>query len=235
MKRLFSLILLLTGVLLAGCATVNGPTDPEDPLESFNRAMYGFNETVDGLVLKPAAQGYNNIMPDPLNKGVSNFFSNLEDVVVVFNDLLQLKLEQAAQDSARIFFNSTIGLLGFIDVSSGMELPKHQEDFGQTLGYWGVGPGSYLVLPFFGPRDVRDTVGLVADLYVNPQYDITPNDTQTALTIIDTLDTRAGLLSASRVLDEAALDPYLFVRDAYLQRRKNLVYDGNPPKPKFDN
>jgi phospholipid-binding lipoprotein MlaA len=234
MKRLFPPTLLLIAALLSGCASVPGPTDPEDPFEGFNRAIYGFNETVDGLVLKPAAQGYNAIMPDPLSKGVSNFFSNLEDVVVVFNDILQLKLEQAAQDSARIFFNSTIGLLGFIDVSSGMDLPKHQEDFGQTLGYWGVGPGPYLVLPFFGPRDVRDTAGLVADIYVNPQYDITPDDTQTALNIVDTLDTRAGLLSASRVLDEAALDPYLFVRDAYLQRRDNLVYDGNPPKPRFD-
>ena len=234
MKRLFTLTLVLTGALLAGCATVEGQTDPEDPFESFNRAMYGFNETVDGTILKPAAQGYNALLPSPVNKGISNFFSNLDDVVVVFNDILQLKLEQAAEDSARVLFNSTIGLLGFIDVATGMDLPKHNEDFGQTLGYWGVGTGPYLVLPLLGPSDVRDGIGLVADAYVNPQYDITPEDTQTGLTVVDVLDTRAGLLSASRVLEEAALDPYLFVRDAYLQRRENLVYDGNPPKPKFD-
>lgn len=233
MKRFYPLILVLASTLFSGCATVE-QTDPEDPWEGFNRAMYGFNETVDGTILKPAAQGYNYFMPDFASKGVSNFFSNLDDVVVVFNDILQLKLEQAAKDSARVLFNSTIGLFGLIDVASHMDLPKHDEDFGQTLGYWGVGTGPYLVLPFFGPSNPRDTVGLVADAYVNPQNDITPRETRTALTILDVVDTRAGLLSASRVLDEAALDPYLFVRDAYLQRRENLVYDGNPPKPKFD-
>ncbi len=233
MKRFYPLVLVLASVLFSGCATVE-QTDPVDPWEGFNRGVYGFNETVDGLLLKPVAQGYNAAMPDFASKGVSNFFSNLDDVVVVFNDILQLKLEQAAQDTARIFFNSTIGLFGLIDVASHMDLPKHDEDFGQTLGYWGVGTGPYLVLPFFGPSNPRDTVGLIADAYVNPKNDITPDDTRTALTILNVIDTRAGLLSASRVLDEAALDPYLFVRDAYLQRRENLVHDGNPPKPKFD-
>lgn len=234
MNRLLPVFLFLGSVLLPGCASIEGPADPEDPFESFNRAMYGFNDTVDGLILKPVAQGYNTIMPDPVNKGVSNFFSNLGDVVVVFNDILQLKLEQAAQDSARVLFNSTIGLFGLIDVASHMDLPKHNEDFGQTLGYWGMGTGPYIVWPIFGPSNPRDTVGFVADAYVNPQYDITPRDTQKALNVLHIIDTRAGLLSASRILDEAALDPYLFVRDAYLQRRENLVYDGNPPKPKFD-
>lgn len=226
--------LLLSLSFLGGCATIEGEADPDDPLESFNRAMYSFNDTLDQAILKPAAQGYNAILPDPVNKGVSNFFSNIDDIVVLFNAILQLKFDQALSDTARIFFNTTIGLFGIFDVASGMELPKHNEDFGQTLGYWGVEPGAYIVLPFFGPSNVRDTVGLIANAYVNPIYDVTPQSDQNALIIVNVLDRRAGLLSASKILQEAALDPYLFVRDAYLQRRENLVYDGNPPKPKFD-
>jgi len=226
--------LLLSLALLSGCATVHGEADPEDPLESFNRAMYSFNDTLDQAILKPVAQGYNAVLPDPVNKGVSNFFSNLEDIVVVFNDLLQFKFEQALTDTARVFFNTTIGVFGLIDVASGMDMPKHNEDFGQTLGYWGVDTGPYIVWPFLGPSNVRDTVGFIGDAYVNPLYDIEPEGTQNALLVVNVIDTRAGLLSASKILKEAALDPYLFVRDAYLQRRQNLVYDGNPPKPKFD-
>ena len=226
--------LLLSLSLLSGCATIEGEADPDDPLESFNRAMYSFNDTLDRAVLKPVAQGYNAVLPAPVNKGVSNFFSNIDDVVVLFNDILQLKFDQTLSDGARIFFNTTIGLLGIFDVASGMDLPKHDEDFGQTLGYWGVDTGAYIVWPFFGPSNVRDTVGLIGDAYVNPLYDIEPGGDRTALVVVDVIDRRAGLLSASKILKEAALDPYLFVRDAYLQRRQNLVYDGNPPKQKFD-
>jgi len=226
--------LLLSLSLLSGCATIEGEADPDDPLESFNRAMYGFNDTLDRTVLKPVAQGYNAVLPAPVNKGVSNFFSNIDDVVVLFNDILQLKFDQTLHDGARIFFNTTIGLLGIFDVASGMDLPKHDEDFGQTLGYWGVDTGAYIVWPFFGPSNVRDTVGLIGDAYVNPLYDVEPRGDRTALVVVDVIDRRAGLLSASKILEEAALDPYLFVRDAYLQRRENLVYDGNPPKQKFD-
>ena len=226
--------LLLSLSLLSGCATIEGEADPDDPLESFNRAMYSFNDTLDRAVLKPVAQGYNAVLPAPVNKGVSNFFSNIDDVVVLFNDILQLKFDQTLSDGARIFFNTTIGLLGIFDVASGMDLPKHDEDFGQTLGYWGVDTGAYIVWPFFGPSNVRDTVGLIGDAYVNPLYDIEPEGDRTVLVVVDVIDRRAGLLSASKILKEAALDPYLFVRDAYLQRRQNLVYDGNPPKQKFD-
>ncbi len=225
---------LLFSLILQGCATVEGPTDPEDPFESFNRAMYSFNDTLDMAILKPVAQGYDAALPAPVNKGVSNFFSNIDDVVVIFNDLLQLKIEQTFSDTARLLLNSTIGILGLIDVASTMDLPKHDEDLGQTFGYWGIGTGPYLVLPFLGPNDIRDTVGLVGDAYVDPLNDITPDGTRTGLVLLEGVDTRAGLLSASKVLKEAALDEYLFVRDAYLQRRQNLVYDGNPPKPKFD-
>ena len=221
------LIVAATAVL-SGCAAP-GPTEEQDPLEGFNRAMYSFNDTVDKAILKPVAQGYDAVLPSPASKGVSNFFSNIDDVVVVFNDLLQFKFAQAAHDTGRIFFNTTVGLLGFLDVASGMELPKHHEDFGQTLGYWGVGNGPYLVLPFFGPSTARDTVGLVGDIYVDPVYDIKPDSDRFWTAALRTVDKRAGLLSASKVLKEAALDPYLFVRDAYLQKRRNDVYDGNPP------
>jgi len=226
--------LLLSLSLLGGCATIEGEADPDDPLESFNRAMYGFNDTLDRAVLKPVSKGYNAVLPAPVNKSVSNFFSNIDDIVVLFNDILQLKFEQTLSDGARILFNTSFGLLGVFDVATSMDLPKHDEDFGQTLGYWGVGTGTYIVWPFFGPSNVRDTVGLIGDAYVNPLYDVEPNGDRIALVVVDLIDTRAGLLSASRILEEAALDPYLFVRDAYLQRRQNLVYDGNPPKLKFD-
>jgi len=232
--RLHLLSVLLFSLVLQGCASVEGYTDPEDPFESFNRAMYSFNDTLDKAVLKPVAQGYDAALPAPVNKGVSNFFSNIDDVVVLFNDLLQFKFAQAVSDTARIFFNTTIGLLGLVDVATAMDMPKHDEDLGQTLGYWGLDTGPYLVLPFLGPNNIRDTVGLVGDAYVDPLNDITPDGTRTGLVILEGVDTRAGLLSAGKVLKEAALDEYLFVRDAYLQRRQNLVYDGNPPKPKFD-
>jgi phospholipid-binding lipoprotein MlaA len=228
------LSVLLFSLVLQGCATVEGPTDPEDPFESFNRAVYSFNDTLDKAILKPVAQGYNAALPDPVNKGVSNFFSNLDDVVVVFNDLLQLKLGQALSDTARVFFNSTIGIFGLIDVASGMDLPKHDEDLGQTFGYWGIDTGPYLVIPFLGSSDIRDAIGRVGDAYVDPLNDITPDGTRNGLLLLEGVDIRAGLLSASKVLKEAALDEYLFVRDAYLQRRENLVYDGDPPKPTFD-
>jgi len=228
------LSVLLFSLVLQGCATVEGPTDPEDPFESFNRAVYTFNDTLDKAILKPVAQGYNAALPNPVNKGVSNFFSNLDDVVVVFNDLLQLKIGQALSDTARVFFNSTIGIFGLIDVASGMDLPKHDEDLGQSFGYWGIDTGPYLVIPFLGPSDIRDAVGRVGDAYVDPLNDITPDGTRNGLLLLEGVDIRAGLLSASKVLKEAALDEYLFVRDAYLQRRENLVYDGDPPKPSFD-
>lgn len=233
-KYSLTVSLILSLSMLGGCATIEGEADPDDPFESFNRTMYDVNDTLDRAILTPVAQGYSAILPSPVNKGVSNFFSNIDDVVVLFNDILQLKFEQTLSDGARIFFNTSFGLLGIFDVASSLDLPKHNEDFGQTLGYWGVDTGAYIVWPFFGPSNLRDSVGLIADAYVNPLYDVQPNGDRIALLAVDLIDTRAGLLSASKILQEAALDPYLFVRDAYLQRRQSLVYDGNPPKPKFD-
>lgn len=225
------LSLLIAACLLSGCATVNGPAEPHDPFESYNRAVYQFNNALDSAVIKPAAKGYAAVVPEPVDRGITNFFSNLDDAIVLVNDLLQLKLTQAVSDATRIVVNTTIGLLGVIDVATPTGLKKHREDFGQTLGYWGVGSGPYLVLPFFGPSSPRDGIGLYVDY---SQFDPTFNlveDTaaRNAMFAVDVIDTRASLLSASRLLEIAALDPYAFTREAYLQRRQYLVYDGNPP------
>lgn len=228
-------LLFLAVLLVNGCATIDGPRDPRDPFESYNRAMYEFNDDFDRALFRPLAEGYDEFMPKPLNNGVSNFFSNLDDVVVLLNDLLQLKFKQGLSDLGRITWNSTVGLLGLIDVASHMDLPKHNEDFGQTLGYWGVGSGPYLVLPILGPSSVRDSTGLVADWQVDILAEVDSENSRWGLIGLKAVDTRAGLLRASRVLDSASLDPYSFMRDAYLQRRQSLVYDGNPPlEEEFD-
>lgn len=221
---------LLLGTLLglAGCAT--GPdVDPRDPLEEFNRAAYSFNEMVDRAVLKPLAGGYEYIVPAPANKGITNFFNNLSDIRSAINNLLQLKIGRAFSDVGRVAVNSTLGVLGLVDVASNMNLPRYNEDFGQTLGVWGFGSGPYIVLPLLGPTGGRDGIGLVVDWFADPINYIEDDTVRGSLRGLRIIDTRADLLSASRVLDQAALDPYGFVRDAYLQRRESLVHDGNPP------
>ena len=228
-------LLLITFTLSSGCATLDGPPNPDDPFESFNRSMFAFNETVDKYAFKPAAEGYNFIMPDIASKGVSNFFNNIDDIVVFFNELLQFKLAEAAATSARFVFNSTFGLLGLIDVATDMDLPKHNEDFGQTLAVWGVDSGPYLVLPFLGPRNIRDTAGLAVDwTYFDPIFKRqTLNQSLVTLTI-KYIDVRAGLLKASNILDDTVPDKYSFIRDAWIQRREYLIYDGHPPKEMTD-
>jgi phospholipid-binding lipoprotein MlaA len=220
--------ILAISLLSSGCASMNG--DPRDPLENYNRAVFQFNQDVDRVYTKPIAKAYKKVVPTPINRGITNFFSNLYDVTVLANDILQLKFGQAAQDTMRIFFNSTVGLAGFIDVATYMELPRHNEDFGQTLGYWGVPPGPYFVLPFLGPSSIRDSVGLASDYtFFSPIFTLDAS-TRNSMVLVNFIDTRAGLLGADRILNAAALDPYVFMRDAYLQRRQNLVYDGNPPE-----
>ena len=220
--------------LSSGCASINGTTDPRDPFENYNRAVYEFNHDFDRVYTKPIAKAYKKVMPTRVNRGITNFLSNLYDVTVLANDILQFKFGQAAQDTMRIFFNSTIGLAGFIDVATFMELPRHNEDFGQTLGYWGVPNGPYFVLPFLGPSTIRDTVGLATDYsFFNPMFNQAV-DVRNSMVILNFIDTRASLLGADRILEAAALDPYVFTRDAYLQRRQNLVYDGNPPEEKLE-
>ena len=225
-----SLAILLSFSLL-GCAT-NG--DPRDPLEPLNRGIYKFNDVVDKAVLKPVATGYKEAMPGLVQTAVGNFFSNLDDVLVLLNDLLQFKLEQAASDFSRLVWNTSVGIAGLFDVATPMDLAKRNEDFGQTLGYWGVGNGPYLVLPFLGPSTLRDAVGIAVDAQFDPVTQHTPVPERNSAIAVHSVDNRARLLDAEKVLDEAAIDRYVFLRDAYLQRRRGLVYDGNPPREKFE-
>ncbi len=209
---------------------MEGPANPDDPLEAFNRSMFEFNEGVDKYAFKPAAKTYNFIMPSFASKGVSNFFSNVDDIVVFFNQILQFKFAEATATSARFVFNTTFGLLGLIDVASDMDLPKHNEDFGQTLAVWGVDSGPYLVLPFIGPQTIRDSAGLAVDwTYFDPIFNRQTLQQSLVTLTIKYIDIRAGLLKASNILDDTVPDKYSFIRDAWLQRRKYLIYDGNPP------
>ncbi|NDU91947.1 MAG: VacJ family lipoprotein [Ferrovum sp.] len=223
----------LAGALLSltGCAsTPVGEAVNPDPLEPFNRSMYSFNDTLDRAILKPVAKGYVAITPDFVRTGVSNFFSNISDLAVFMNDLLQGKFVQGTQDGGRFLLNSTVGLLGLFDVATPAGLPHHQEDFGQTMAVWGWDNSAYLVLPILGPSTLRDSLGLVGDYPVGLYANLHTTYTKEAEIFgVETVSTRANLLAATNVLEAAALDPYAFTRDAYLQRRRNLIYDGHPP------
>lgn len=222
------MLILLLGLILTACSTARHPSDPIEP---FNRAVFAFNETVDRNVLKPVAKGYDKVVPSPLKRMVNNFFSNLNDIVVTFNDLLQFKFRQAASDGSRVIFNSTFGLLGLFEVTTRLE--KHNEDFGQTLRYWGVPSGPYLVLPFLGPSTVTDAVGLAVDTYAGVIHNINDDVIRNTLYVVNGIRTRANLLDKEQVLDNA-LDRYSFLRDAYLMRRLNLTHDGTPPRPNYE-
>jgi len=217
----------LAAFLLAGCATSG---NPKDPIEGFNRAMFAFNEGLDTAVIRPVAVGYDAVLPGPVRTGVTNFFGNVADVFIGVNNILQGKLPEGLGDFGRVAINTTVGLLGVIDVASEVGLEKHDEDFGQTFGRWGVGNGAYVVLPVFGSRTARDTVGLVLDWKTDPVTNMDPVRNRNALTVLRVVNTRADLLPADKVIEEAALDKYSYLRDGYLQRRRNLVYDGNPPR-----
>ena len=197
----------------------------DDPLEPINRVIFEFNEVVDDNILEPVAKGYKYVTPDPVEKGVSNFFSNLGEINTIANDLLQLKFQQAAKDSLRFFVNSTIGVLGIFDVATPLGLSKNKEDFGQTLGFWGVPNGPYLVLPFLGPSTFRDAPGTLVDYEVSPIEQLHHEERQ-ALRLINIVETRAKLLRATKILDTAAKDKYIFIRESYLQKRESLVRDG---------
>lgn len=222
--------LALACALLGGCAT--GP-NPKDPYEGFNRKVYAFNETVDKAVLKPVAKGYAAVVPELARKGVTNFFNNLGMVVTTFNDALQLKGSKVPVDIARFTTNLVFGLGGVIDVASELQIERRNEDFGQTLGYWGVGSGPYLVLPLIGPSNVRDGSGLAVDFFVSPFYYVDKDGEEGVrwgLFALDVVNTRANLLQAEGFLDAAGLDRYAFLRDTYMQRREYLIHDGNPPR-----
>ncbi|CAG4919266.1 MlaA family lipoprotein [Paraburkholderia gardini] len=224
--RARTLTLALTAATLTGCATVQTPTK-EDPLEGFNRTIFTFNDKVDQYALKPVAQGYVYITPQPVRDSVTNFFSNIGDVYTAANNLLQLKITDGVEDIMRIVINTIFGVGGLFDVATLAKLPKHNQDLGLTMGHYGVPPGPYLVLPLFGPSTVRDAVGTVGNYYVNPLSYIQPDGLSWALYGLNIISTRANLLGASDVLEGAALDKYSFVRNAYLQRRRYQISDGS--------
>jgi phospholipid-binding lipoprotein MlaA len=222
-------------VVLAGCSTTRSP-DPRDPWEGLNRATFEFNDGFDNVLMRPLAEGYRFVLPSPARTAVTNFFSNLNDPWVALNQLMQGKVERAIDDLGRFVWNSTFGLLGLIDVASDMGLPKHTEDFGQTLAVWGVDFGPYFVIPILGPSSARDATGTLVGGFAYLPWQI-PKwadfdhrvTWQWSLTGLDLVQTRANLLDASDLLEQAALDRYAFLRNAYFQRRRNLIYDGDPP------
>ncbi|QYY31320.1 MULTISPECIES: MlaA family lipoprotein [Cupriavidus] len=225
-----AVLALAAGVLmgLAGCAT--GPTaNPKDPLEPFNREVSRINEDFDKGVLRPVAQLYADYIPSPVQTAVDNFFSNVSDVYSAVNNLLQGKPSRAAEDTMRVAINTVLGIGGLIDIATPGGLPKYKEDFGQTLGVWGVPAGPYLVLPLFGPSTVRDTAGMLVDRQIDPSAYFYPVSLRNSLVGVRIVAGRAQLLGATNLLEQAALDKYAFLRDSYLQRREYLIYDGNPP------
>lgn len=230
MRLIFTYTVIISILLLSGCATTyDGDIDNNDPLESFNRASYGFNSAIDKTVLKPVAKGYDAVFPDPIKIAVSNFFANLDEIPTILNDILQGKISDAFSDSGRFIINTTLGLAGFIDVATDLGLEQHDEDFGQTLGVWGIESGPYLVLPLLGPSTVRDTIGSPVDSYVSLKRDIDHIRTKNTLYAMDLIDLRYRLLAIDDQLEDA-LDEYSFVRDAFMMRREYIVYDGDPPE-----
>jgi len=222
---------LSAALLLAGCASVppGAGADPRDPWEGYNRSMTRFNDSVDRAVLKPVATAYTKVVPSPVRTGVSNFFGNLGDVWSFVNNLLQANVEGALHSFWRVAVNTTLGLGGILDPASEMRLDRHRKDFGTTLGRWGVPPGPYLVLPLLGPSTLRDTAALPVDTLGSPTGRIQDVPVRNSLYLLGGINTRAQLLGATNLRDQAALDPYSFTRDAFLQKRRNDVYNGNPP------
>jgi phospholipid-binding lipoprotein MlaA len=225
--RLLALVILC--LLMAGCATTR---DNPDPWEGLNRKTYAFNDALDRAVMKPVAQGYQRVTPAFVQEGVNNFFDNIEDVGTSLNNFLQGKPKQGLSDAGRFLANTVLGVFGLWDVATPMGLEKHYEDFGQTLGVWGVQSGPYLVLPFLGPSTARDAPAKVVDPAWYYKDYVDPERLYWGLWGLDKVRTRANLLKAETVLEEAALDKYTFIRDAWLQRRRSQVYDGNPPREK---
>lgn len=228
-RRIPFLLIAVIALLNMGCATTTPDGDVNDPVESVNRSIYNFNEGFDKAILKPVAKGYQKL-PSPIQTGTHNFFSNLSDVVVVVNDILQLKVEQFTSDGLRLSVNTVFGIFGLIDMGTPMGLPKHNESFADTLGYWGVPSGPYIVLPLLGPSSVRDAPSLIVDFMVHPASLVSPTSAVVALASVKAVDTRSELLKTTDLRDELALDPYIFTRESYYQWRQNRVYDGEPPK-----
>ena len=231
--------LAAAALLATGCATTGGAPDPRDPWEPANRAVFEFNDGLDRTLIKPTAEAYRFVTPSIVRTGVTNFFGNLQDIWTGTNQLLQGKVEYWINDWARVLFNTTFGFGGLMDIASEMRLEKHDEDFGQTLGVWGAPFGAYVVLPVFGPSSVRDTAGFAVDFYMYPTFWILRNvrpdhwvSWRNSLAALAFVNNRANLLAVTDILEQAALDRYAYVRSAYFQRRRNQIYDGNPPPDK---
>ena len=219
---------LLALLVLQGCASVKS-ADARDPWESMNRSIYNFNDVVDTVAVKPVTQMYVNVVPSLVRTGLHNVVSNLGDVWSMANSVMQLKGQHAAESFMRVSVNTVFGLGGVLDIATEMRIERHKEDFGQTLGFWGVKPGPYMVLPILGPSTVRDSLAFPADYQGNVARQFSDQATRNSLTAVRVVDVRASLLKTVDTVKEAALDPYTFIRDAYLQKRENDVYDGNPP------
>jgi phospholipid-binding lipoprotein MlaA len=225
-------VLLGLAIFLSGCATSPTPQENHDPLESMNRSVFSFNEKADKYALKPVALGYKTIAPDLVQQGAGNFFSNLDDFIVVLNDILQLKFSEAGQDGSRLLINTFLGMGGLVDFGTEYGFPKRYEDFGQTLAHYGVASGPYIVVPFLGGYTVRSGVGGIVDIATNPVFYAAPFMApfiSPAIGAGRAVDERKQVLSKEEIINEAALDKYEFLRDAYLQRRNSLIHDGNPP------
>ena len=219
---------------LCACTTIDaargGPGQRLDPWEKWNRKVFNFNEDVDRAVLKPVATAYSDVVPQPLRRGVGNFFGNFADAWSAINNVLQGKISTGFEDATRVGANTLFGLFGVLDVASEMGLERHYEDFGQTLGRYGIGAGAYVMLPILGPSTVRDTAALAVDRLATPPAFFDGTRTKIGLTVLQIVNTRSSLLGATRVIDDIALDKYTFIRDAYLQRRRSLVFDGDVPE-----
>ena len=228
-----SLILTLLLLVGTGCATVDAGrslgNNPRDPWEAWNRKVFSFNEVLDENLLKPVAKGYEAVVPSLVRQGVTNFFNNFADAWSIVNNLLQFKFERAFTDVVRVGTNTVFGLGGVLDIASEAGIDHTYEDFGQTLGHWGLGPGPYVVWPLFGPSNVRESFALPLDRGISPTLAINDASVKWGLSALQVVNVRAGLLGATKVLEGSGLDNYGFIRDAYLQRRRNLVYDGDPP------
>ena len=228
MKHRLSQLALAASLLLVGCASA--PTaNPKDPWESMNRSVASFNDKLDDNVLKPVATGYRNVVPDLIQTGVRNVFNNFADMWSTVNNLLQLKPLNTAESLGRVIVNTVFGIYGIFDVATYIKLERHPEDFGQTLGYWGVPSGPYLVLPLFGPSTLRDGASLPVDFAVSPTQYIDDIPTRNQVFALRLVSKRAELLKSGNMLEQASIDKYSFTRDAYLQYRRSQIYDGNPP------
>lgn len=235
-------------VALSGCATtVSAPpavdppasapapapqTSKADPWERWNRKVYSFNDAIDTAVIRPVATTYVKVVPQPIRTGVNNFYGNFSDAWSAVNNMLQGKIGDGLQDVMRVGTNTVFGVAGLFDIASEVGLDRHGEDFGQTLGRWGIGAGPYIVWPLLGPSSLRDSIAMPLDRAVSPGLAFSGDALRYGLTGLGLVNERANLLPTTRMLDDMALDKYSFVRDAYLQRRRSLVYDGNEPEPK---